>query len=281
MKKTILAVFLGMLSLSCDNDNNNDHTDHNAKIKIPVVVNVLYYTPEENISLQQIQSQIDALNECYNAKNADFNSVPDVFKSVRANVGVEFVLDRVNRKQTNVEEWEFGSEDIKITANGGLDPTNPEKKLNIYTVGRIKTNDPDLEGNAYADSPVGNIKNNGIVISHYYFGRTGTAKKPYNQGKAAVHEVGHWLGLDHIFVGENDGDCIDDKIADTPVQDREYLGNPSFPTAGHCPSSPIVMTMNFMQLTDDVTRNMFTNGQKQLIHSKFVPGSVWYNYLIK
>ena len=33
-----------------------------APIVIPVIVNVIYNTPQENISLDQIQSQIDVLN---------------------------------------------------------------------------------------------------------------------------------------------------------------------------------------------------------------------------
>src|SRR5689334_22541773 len=42
-------------------------------IEIPVVVNVLYRTSAQNISLAQIQSQIDVLNEDYAGTNADHN----------------------------------------------------------------------------------------------------------------------------------------------------------------------------------------------------------------
>ncbi len=51
----------------------------NGKIEIPVVVNVLYRTTAENISLAQIQSQIDVLNQDFNATNSDYNSVPALF----------------------------------------------------------------------------------------------------------------------------------------------------------------------------------------------------------
>jgi hypothetical protein len=48
-----------------------------SKRKInPVIVNVLYRTAAENISDAQIQSQIDVLNDDFNATNSDFNSVP-------------------------------------------------------------------------------------------------------------------------------------------------------------------------------------------------------------
>ncbi len=51
----------------------------NGKIVIPVVVNVLYKSAAENISLAQIQSQIDILNNDFNAQNSDFNQVPALF----------------------------------------------------------------------------------------------------------------------------------------------------------------------------------------------------------
>ena len=68
----------------------------NGKIEIPVVVNVLYRTTAENISLTQIQSQIDVLNKDFNALNSDFNQVPTLFSGVKANVGISFVLDQVS-----------------------------------------------------------------------------------------------------------------------------------------------------------------------------------------
>ena len=77
----------------------------NGRIEIPVVVNVLYRTTAENISLTQIQSQIDVLNKDFNALNSDFNQVPTVFSGVKANVGITFVLDAVYRKSTKKTSW--------------------------------------------------------------------------------------------------------------------------------------------------------------------------------
>ena len=75
----------------------------NGKIEIPVVVNVLYRTTAENISLAQIQSQIDVLNKDFNATNSDFNNVPSAFTGVKANVGITFVLDAVVRKSVQLK----------------------------------------------------------------------------------------------------------------------------------------------------------------------------------
>jgi hypothetical protein len=65
----------------------------------------LYRTTTENISLAQIQSQIDVLNKDFNAANSDFNQVPTLFAGVKANVGISFVLEAVYRKATTKTSW--------------------------------------------------------------------------------------------------------------------------------------------------------------------------------
>jgi hypothetical protein len=64
------------------------NTPFSKRIEIPVIVNVLYRTAAENISDAQIQSQIDVLNDDFNATNSDFNSVPALFSGVATNVGI-------------------------------------------------------------------------------------------------------------------------------------------------------------------------------------------------
>jgi hypothetical protein len=66
----------------------------NGKVEIPVVVNVLYNTADENISTAQIQSQIDVLNDDFNGANSEYNSVPALFDGDKSNVGISFVLER-------------------------------------------------------------------------------------------------------------------------------------------------------------------------------------------
>ena len=101
-------------------------------IVIHVVVNVLYRTTAQNISNAQIASQIAVLNADFAGTNIDYNTTPLLFQSVRSgNTGIRFVLDNVYRKSTTKTSW--GTNDaMKKTSQGGLNPTAPATKLNIW-----------------------------------------------------------------------------------------------------------------------------------------------------
>jgi hypothetical protein len=99
-------------------------------IEIPVVVNVLYKTTAQNISLAQIQSQIDVLNKDFSATNTDYN-LTSTYQTVKSgDIGVRFVLDVVNRKQTNKNSWQL-NDAMKKTSQGGINPSSPTTKLNL------------------------------------------------------------------------------------------------------------------------------------------------------
>ena len=89
-------------------------------VQIPVVVNVVYNKDVENISLSQIQSQIDILNADYSGTNKDINKVPKYFTAVKAgDVNVRFILDTVIRVLT--KKTSFSTNDgVKKSAGGGL-----------------------------------------------------------------------------------------------------------------------------------------------------------------
>ena len=93
-------------------------------------MNVLFRTAGENISLAQIQSQIDILNQDFNAKNLDYGLVPAFFAGVKANIVITFVLDQVVRKAITKSSW--GTRDAMKKANGGIASTSPTTKLNFW-----------------------------------------------------------------------------------------------------------------------------------------------------
>jgi hypothetical protein len=234
----------------------------NGKIEIPVVVNVLYRTAAENISATQIQSQIDVLNKDFNALNSDYNSVPALFSGVKANVGITFVLDQIVRKSTTKTSW--GTNDaMKKTSKGGLAPISPTTKLNLW----VCTIGGGILG--YAQFPGGSSATDGVAIDSKYVGLSGSANAPYNLGRTATHEVGHWMNLRHIW---GDATCGSDLVSDTPTHNTANYGVPVYPHYSTCTGTPVEMTMNYMDYTDDNAMYMFSTGQKSRMSAIFVSG---------
>ena len=131
----------------------------NGVIEIPVVFNVLYRTAAQNVSLAQLQSQIDVLNEDFAATNADYN-LTSTYNSVKSgNIGVRFVLDAVVRKSTNTTSWSTNNAMKKSPK--GIAPTSPTTKLNIWVC--------NMGGGilGYAQFPGGSSATDGVVSVSY------------------------------------------------------------------------------------------------------------------
>ena len=234
----------------------------NGKIQIPVVFNVLYRTTSENVSLSQLQSQIDVLNKDFNALNSDFNTANNPYSSVRANVGISFVLDQVIRKATTKTSW--GTNDaMKRTSSGGLAPTSPTTKLNFW----VCTIGGGILG--YAQFPGGSSSTDGVVCDGKYVGNTGTATFPFNLGRTATHEIGHWMNLRHIW---GDATCGSDFVSDTPTHNAANVGVPAVGHRSTCSGTPLEMYMNYMDYTDDRGMYMFSLGQKTRMDAVFLAG---------
>jgi hypothetical protein len=233
----------------------------NGIVEIPVVFNVLYKTAAQNVSLAQLQSQIDVLNEDFAATNADYN-LTSTYNSVKSgNINVRFVLDQVKRRSTTKSSW--GTNDAMKKNAQGIAPTSPATKLNIWVC--------NMGGGilGYAQFPGGNAATDGVVLDDNATGRTGTAAAPFNKGRTATHEVGHWLNLRHIW---GDANCGNDLVGDTPTHNTANYGCPA---AGHkstCSGTPVEMTMNYMDYTDDACMYMFSAGQETRMLAVFAVG---------
>lgn len=240
-------------------------------ITIPVVVHVVWNTASQNISDDQILSQIDVLNRDFRRLNTDTVNTPAPWKSLGADCQIEFRMARrdpsgnptlgITRTQTNITE--FGqSNALKFTSQGGHDAWDRDKYLNLW----VCNLGSQLLG--YATFPGGNASLDGVAIGYNYFGTVGTLSPPYNKGRTATHEIGHWLWLYHIW-GDDNGSCGgSDLVGDTPNQAAEFYGCPTYPTTDACsPSAPGVMFMNYMDYTDDACMNLFTQGQLVRINS--------------
>lgn len=235
----------------------------NGVYEIPVIVNVVYRTTAENVSDAQIQSQIDVLNKDFSGTNADVTKTPSNFTSVLAgNTNIRFVLSRVIRRQTSRTSWSTNNA-VKSSGSGGISPTTPTTHLNMWVCNLSN----GILG--YAQFPGGSSSTDGVVIDNNAFGTLGSATAPFNMGRTTTHEVGHWLNLRHIW---GDATCGNDQVNDTPVHNTANYGCPA---AGHrstCSGTPVEMTMNYMDYTDDVCMYMFSAGQKARMLATFAAG---------
>ncbi len=253
----------------------------NEVITIPVVIHLLYKGNEQNISDAQIRSQLAVLNRDYRLLNADTGFTPAGFKPRRADVRIQFCLAQVDprgyrttgivRKQTN-NDYFFADDGMKFSAGGGDDAWDTKQYLNIWVCnmfGRVL---------GYGTPPGGPAAKDGVVIMYDVFGTTGSLRAPFTKGRTTTHEVGHWLGLKHLW---GDDDCGDDGIDDTPRQKTFNFGCPAFPHLSGCGSNGNGdMFMNFMDYTDDACMNIFTAGQKKKMRSLFAQGNVRNSFLV-
>ena len=239
--------------------------------EIPVVVHIVHRTDADNLSDAQVASQIEVLNEDYAGANKDLEAVPAAFTEAVGNPELRFALATtdpdgaptggITRRRTTVAS--FGVDDkVKAAATGGTDPWDTARYLNIW-VCRI---DGGVLG--YAQFPGGPPATDGVVIMTTAFGRGGSAKAPFDLGRTAVHEVGHYLNLSHIWGEARVPTCTDsDSVDDTPNQWGPNFDKPTFPSAscGNAPGGD--MFMNYMDYVDDDTMVMFTDEQVARMHA--------------
>ena len=248
----------------------------NAVITIPVVVHVISNGQavgiDPNITDAQVQSQITVLNQDFGRTGPGFNTNP-----VGVDTQIRFVLaqqDPYGKVTNGIDRVSFVKESWSTTdIESILKPAtfwDPTQYLNLWTV---QFTDSKFLG--YAQFPdasgLSGISNNGIantdgvVIKYNAFG-SGSGedfllKAPYNKGRTATHEIGHWLGLIHIWGDGSDCAKNTDYCADTPVAKDPNYGCPT--GTNSCPTKTGVdMIENYMDYTDDSCMNIFTKNQK-------------------
>lgn len=244
---------------------------------LPVIVHVVHHGETvgvgPNISKDQIYSQLDVLNEDFNRKpnTRGYNN-----STVGASLQVKFVPALIDPLGNALDEP--GIHRIYSTSDGWGDVDEFETQIqrvyafparnyiNIWVV-KFKGNLSQTLGYAtlpYLSTLTGAEDqdrpdySDGLVIRYNAFGRTGAIVAPYNLGRTTTHEMGHFLGLRHIWGDElscNSTDYCDD----TPTTSGPFYGCPSSPVS--CTTSQRAMVENYMEYTNDQCMNIFTQDQ--------------------
>jgi PKD repeat protein len=252
-------------------DNNAARTSAPTYI-IPVVFHVIHEYGTENISDAQIIDAIRVMNNDWRKLNADTSSTVASFKSIAADIGVEFRLahkapdgsctngiERIYSSLTNTAD-----DNSKLTYwNGsalvGTAVKNawpPSKYLNIWTVKTLGS--AGAAAYAYYPSGTGTSIKDGIICLSNYVGSIGSSS-PYTS-RTLTHEAGHYLNLIHVWGSTNTPgvDCSSsDNVSDTPTT----KGHTTCPLSdAACNASVVENVQNYMDYSYCYT--MFTAGQK-------------------
>lgn len=244
---------------------------------IPVVVHVIHSgTPEgteANIPDAQIFEQIRILNEDFRRLNADAVRTPAEFLPVAADSNIEFVLAKqdpnglpttgIVRIQGPKSSYDPNSNDPSLI--GQLSQWDPAEYLNLWVV-RLGTDSFGDQYLGYSSFPISNLPGlnfsptpallDGVTIDYRFFGVGGNAV-PNFFGRTGTHEIGHFLGLRHIW---GDGGCgVDDFVDDTPLQSGFNVACSATASKFSCDNNNMIQ--NYMDYTPDACMNLFTRGQ--------------------
>ena len=185
--------------------NSKFGNNSNAIVTIPVVFHIVYSSTAQNITDAQCIAQLNQLNLDYARLNTDRTNTPSAFSTIAANTNIQFCLAQrtptgaastgIERRSTTVTSWST-NDYVKYYSRGGLDAWPATSYLNLWVC--------NLSGGVlgYAQFPGGAAATDGVVLLYSSVGSmlSPTSSSPYNLGRTATHEVGHWLNLYHISV---------------------------------------------------------------------------------
>jgi hypothetical protein len=268
--------------------------DRDEVYTIPVVVHVVYDSDEKNLPDSVIHNQIETLNADYRRLNEDAENLRDTFNTIVGDTHIQFALASIDpegnpttgitRTETDVESFfsfDNIAEDVKSSATGGTDPWDQEHYLNIWVCDMSFFGFVSLLG--YATPPDGLDHwpddataglSDGVVVQYQVFGSNNPVPVDIGggeydvRGRTLTHEVGHYLGLRHIW---GDGDCTaEDGVDDTPnaveesSQDCNLIKNTCVDDIADLGDLPD-MVENFMDYSAESCQNSFTLGQIEIM----------------
>ncbi|MFT4601668.1 MAG: hypothetical protein ACI857_001851 [Arenicella sp.] len=294
-QESLTPGYLNSVEESFERAKSHSSQDRATVYTIPVVVHLVYNDPSENLDDSVVFNQIDILNASFRRTNADTVNLRNAFTTIVGDSFIEFQLAQIDpngmpttgitRTSTTQTSFlgvgGFPAEGVKSATDGGVDPWDQAHYLNIWVCNMSLLGTPFILGYA---SPPNNLPNwppgssdninDGVVIEFEAFGSNNPNPLDLGggaldvEGKTSVHEVGHYLGLRHIWA---DGDCTEeDGIDDTPNaddqsnQDCDTLKNTCTDNIGTLGDLPD-MVENYMDYSSEACQNSFTDGQVDLM----------------
>jgi hypothetical protein len=251
-------------------------------LSLPIVFHVLHNNQAvgtgDNLSAALLNAQLEQLNNDFRRilGSSGFND-----NSAGADTQIEFCMAQIDPNGNPMAEP--GINRINTSAIGlnnpgysigymdnTVKPTtqwNPDQYINVW-VTRINfflgtilgyAQFPSASGLSGLNNNEGAASSDGVVVRSTTVGSTdlpNPAGGATARGRTLTHELGHFFGLRHIW---GDGGCnADDFCEDTPQSASSSSGCPSNKVTCNTPD----MVENYMDYSNDVCMNIFTNDQK-------------------
>ncbi len=247
----------------------NGQKTEETVVEIPIIIHSFWTKLKHKVTTQQAEDQIDVLNEDFGMTNPGLINIPMEFENaVSEDTNIQFRLKKLVHIKVTAEQWRsFGQNGnrMKNVDEGGASAIRPRRNLNIW-VGK--------QDGGFSSFPWDDTEDeNGIVLDGVVVGYDSFGINTIDRGRLMTHEVGHYLGLLHIWGGNDTSglrtNCdIDDEVADTPNTKGQNLGDCFVNET--CQSNDMIM--NFMDYTDGRCQYMFTEGQKSRMRAHFAEG---------
>ena len=254
---------------------------------------------------QRVLSQMEVINEDFNAANADSTGIPAVFRSRFGNAQIRFALahrkpegggyvstpgyevkiitgtDTVYNVDGGTRGSTYSCSDAKYNTAKGLPAWDPARYLNVWVVRITDYNSEGILGITMPPSYIVNYgmptAEKGVVITYGTLGRRRLAtdyyyEAPLDKGRTLTHELGHFFELDHVWGLDPGCGTDDDGIADTPPQDDANYFCPQFPKDNCTHTNGGEMFMNYMDYVNDGCMHLFTHDQVQRMQQQIAAG---------